>query len=195
MDGEEGLEEGGAGGEGAESACAEAGMPVEKEQDAGHAPGQGEQGTVAGFVAGEGASGEGVGEEKRLAEGKGKAFSGDGVDGAGGVADEGYVAEGDAGASDTAEAAGEGEATAFGGEGLSVAEEAAEGGEGVQDVGEARVRIARHGGNAEFGAPVMAAGGGDVGLAAGSPVDLDVGGRRDTGGEAEVGAEAEASGA
>ena len=54
VNGEEGLEEGGVGGEGAEGAGAEAGVPVEKEQDAGHALGQGEQGTVAGFVAVEG---------------------------------------------------------------------------------------------------------------------------------------------
>ena len=50
VNGEEGLEEGGVGGEGAEGAGAEAGVPVEKEQDAGHALGQGEQGTVGGFV-------------------------------------------------------------------------------------------------------------------------------------------------
>ena len=54
VDGEEGLEEGGVGGEGAEGTGAESGVPVEKEQDAGHAPGQGEQGTVGGFVAVEG---------------------------------------------------------------------------------------------------------------------------------------------
>ena len=100
VNGEEGLEEGGVGGEGAEGAGAEAGVPVEKEQDAGHALGQGEQGTVGGFVGVEAASGDGVGEEERLAEGEGEAFSGDGVDGARGVADEGDLAEGDAGASD-----------------------------------------------------------------------------------------------
>ena len=105
------------------------------------------------------------------------------------------MAEGDAGTSDAGKAAGEGEAAAFGGEGLGAAEEVAEGGEGVEDVGEARVRMARHGGDAEFGAAVMEAGGGDVGLAVGSPVDFDVGGRRCSGREAEVGAEAEAPGA
>ena len=39
---------------------------------------------------------EGFGEGERLVEGEAEAFAGDGVDGAGGVADEGDVAAGDA---------------------------------------------------------------------------------------------------
>ena len=136
-------------------------MAIEKEQDAGHAPGQGEQGTVGGLIAVEGGAcvvclGEGVGEEERLAEGEGEAFSGDGVDGARGVAGEGDAAEGGAGVGDAGEAAGESEATAFGGERLGATQEAAEGGERVEDVGrracglrviaEMRVRRTRYGG-------------------------------------------------
>jgi hypothetical protein len=46
-------------------------------------------------------------------EGEGEAFSGDGVDGARGISDEGDIAEGSVAASDAAEAAGKGAAAAF----------------------------------------------------------------------------------
>jgi hypothetical protein len=96
VDGEEFSEERGAGGEGAEGSGAEAGMAIEEEQEGGHALREGEGGPVVGFVRGEGAGVEGLGEEKGLAEAEGEAFAGDGVDGARGVADEGDVAAGDA---------------------------------------------------------------------------------------------------
>jgi hypothetical protein len=126
---------------------------------------------------------ERVGEEESLAEGEGKAFAGDGVDGAGGVADEGDVATGDA-----AEAAGDGEGTTFGGGGWCGGEFVAEEGDGVEDVGEAEAGVAGHGGDADF----FGSDGGDVGLAEGTPVDFDVSG---PGGDAVVGAESKAAAA
>jgi hypothetical protein len=166
VDGEEFSEERGAGGEGAEGSGAEAGMAIEEEQEGGHALREGEGGPVVGFVRGEGAGVEGLGEEKGLAEAEGEAFAGDGVDGARGVADEGDVAAGDA-----AEAAGEGEAAAFGGGGFGGGGFFAEDGDGLEDFGEADAGVAGHGGDADF----LRAGGCDVDLAEGAPVDFDVG--------------------
>ena len=184
-------------GEGAEGSGAQARVTVEQEQEAGHAVGQREQGAVAGFVVVEGSASvacliERVGEEQSLTESKGEAFSGNGVDGTGSIADEGDVS-----ADDAAQAAGKGKAAALGSEGFGSAEKAAQAGEGVEDPGEARMWVAgRDSGqdrDADLGAAVLDRDGGDVGLTAGRPVDFNVGGRGDTGGEAEVVTEAEAA--
>src|ERR1700728_1317737 len=87
VDGEEFPEKGGTGGEDVEGSGAEAGMAVEEEKEGGHALREGEGGWVVGFVGGEGAGVEGLGEEGGLAESEGEAFTGDGVDGARGVTD------------------------------------------------------------------------------------------------------------
>jgi hypothetical protein len=201
VDGEEFAEEGRAGGEDTQGPSAKARVAIKEEQERGHALREGEDGGVAGFVEGEAAglvmagvrvlggglaaraAVKGVGEEEGLAEGEGEAFAGDGVDGAGGVADEGDVAAGD-----VAEAAGEGEGAAFGGGGWCAGEFVAEEGDGVEDCREAEVRVTRHDGDADF----FGSDGGDVGLAEGTPVDFDVSG---PGGDAVVGAEAEAAAA
>jgi hypothetical protein len=188
VDGEEFPEKGGAGGEDVEGSGAEAGMAVEEEKEGGHALREGEGGWVVGFVGGEGAGVEGLGEEGGLAESEGEAFTGDGVDGARGVTDECDVAAGDA-----AEAAGEGEAAAFGGGGFSGCEFFAQEGDRVDDFGEVDAGVAGHGGDANF----LGAGGGDVDLAPGAPVDFYVGGSwlEASGSDAVVGAEAEAAAA
>lgn len=183
VDGEELSEEGGAGGEGAEGSGAEAGMAVEQEKEGGHALREGQGGGVAGFVRGERAGVEGLGEEDGLAKSESEAFAGDGIDGAGGVTDEGDVAAGDA-----AEAAGEGEAAAFRRRGFGGGEFVAEDGDGVDDFGEVNAGVAGHPGNADF----FRAGGGDVGLAVRAPVDFDA---LRPGREVKVGAEAEAAAA
>ena len=199
VDGEEFAEEGGTSGEGAQGSGAELGVAVEEKQERGHALREGENARVAGFVEGE-AGGlvvagmrilggvllargavEGIGEEKSLAEGEGEAFAGDGVDGAGCVADEGNVTVGDA-----TETAGEGEGAALSGGGCGGGEFVAEKRDGVEDCGEAEAGVAGHDGDANFGG----SDGGDVGLAKGAPVDFDVGGPW---GDAEVGAESEAA--
>jgi hypothetical protein len=201
VDGEEFAEEGGASGEGAQGSVAEARVSVEEEQERGHALREGEDGGVAGFVEREAArvvvtgvrilgdglaaraGVEGVGEKESLTEGEGKAFASDGVDGAGGVADEGNVAAGDA-----EEAAGECEGAAFGGGGWRGSEFVAEEGDGVEDLGEAEAGVAGHDGDADF----FRSDGGDVSLAVRTPVDFDIGGPR---GDAVVGAEAETAAA
>jgi hypothetical protein len=199
VDGEEFAEESRAGGEDAQGPSAKARVAVEEEKERGHALREGKDGGVAGFVEGEAAglvmagvrvlggglaaraAVERVGEEEGLAEGEGEAFAGDGVDGAGGVADEGDIA-----ACDAAEAAGEGEGAAFGGGGWCGGEFVAEEGDGVEDCREAEARVAGHDGDADF----FGSDGGDVCLAKRTPVDFDVGG---PGGNAVVGAEAEAA--
>jgi hypothetical protein len=122
MNSEERLEKAGMSGEGAESAGAETGTAVQQEQELGHAPGQSNKRGVTGFVETESASGEGIGKEEGLTKGEGEAFSRDGIDRAGGIAD-----QSDSRACDVREAAGEGEAAAFGGERFRVAEEAVQG--------------------------------------------------------------------
>ncbi len=67
-----------------------------KRSSPGHAVREAAQRGVRLLVLGEVVGGEGVGEGERLAEAEGEAFAGDGVDRAGGVADEGDVAAGDA---------------------------------------------------------------------------------------------------
>jgi hypothetical protein len=161
-------------------------MAVEEEQERGHALREGEDPGVVGFVELKTARVEGLREEEGLAEGEGEAFSGDGVDGAGGVSDEGDVVAGDA-----AEAAGEGEAAAFGGGGWCGGELVAECGEGVEelrkaDFGMRAGGVTGHGGDTDF----FRTGGGDVGLAEGAPVDFYVGTPRLN---AVVGAESEAA--
>ena len=69
---------------------------VHEEHGASHEVSAALDGLVGLLVGGEVAAVEGFGEGERLMEGKAEAFSGDGVDGAGGIADEGDVAGGDA---------------------------------------------------------------------------------------------------
>ena len=71
-------------------------MPVHQEQGAGHDGGEALDAAVGLLVGGEIVGVEGAGEGGGLAEAEGEAFAGDGVDGSGGVADEGDVAGGDA---------------------------------------------------------------------------------------------------
>ncbi len=177
MDGEEGSENGGVGGECPEGAGAEARVAVEEEQHGGHAPGQGEECGVACGVEVEAATLERVGEEEGLAKREGEAFAGDGVDGAGGVPKTRNVAdEGDVAASDAAEAAGEGEATAFGGDGLGGGEAGVERGEAAEDFAQPDAGVAGHGGDADFRSAIFfSAGGGDVGLSERALVHFDVG--------------------
>lgn len=183
MDGEHLAEKAGAMGEGAEGAVAQGGEAIEEEHEAGHALRQGDDVGVAVLVEVEAAGGEGVGEQEGLAEAHGEAFAGDGVGGAGGVTD-----EGDVGAGDAMEAAGEGEGAALGGGEGGAGQPGLQGGEGSEDLGEANAGMAGDAGHADF----LLADGGDVGLAEGAPVDFDIRAPRS---DAEMGAEAEAAAA
>jgi hypothetical protein len=69
---------------------------IEQEHGAGHEVREAMDGGVGGLVLGQVVDFERCGKSEGLAEAEGEAFAGDGVDGAGGVADEGDVAVGDA---------------------------------------------------------------------------------------------------
>lgn len=120
VDREEFAKERRARGEGGHDAAAQARRAIEDQEKRSHLLREGEKGGVVRLVEVERALAEGVGEERGLAEGESEALAGDGVDGAGGVSDEGDVIAGDAG-----QAAGEREAAALGGDGLVVEEAAA----------------------------------------------------------------------
>jgi hypothetical protein len=144
------AEERWAGGEGLQCSIAEAGVAVEEEQEPGHALREGEDVGVARFVEFKAATGDGSGEEEGLAEGQGEAFSGDGVDGAGGVPKKRNIAEGDVVARDMAEAAGEGEAAAFRGGGWRITEFVPKEWDGVEEFRQADAGVTGHNGDADF---------------------------------------------
>src|SRR5207245_9381497 len=107
---------------------------------------------------------QGVGQRGGLAEGEGEAFAGDGIDGSGGIADEGDVGVGYA-----AEFAGEGDGASRWAVGLGRGEVMAQGGEVTEGFGGADEFFIRDEGDAD----VVRGVGGDVGLAVVAPVDLD----------------------
>ncbi len=94
MDSEEALEEPGATLEVAERAVAEKGRLVHEEQAGGHDSRETHNASMGLLVGGEIIGFEGDGESGSLTEAESHAFAGDGVDGAGGVADEGDVGAG-----------------------------------------------------------------------------------------------------
>jgi len=107
---------------------------------------------------------EGVGESGGLAKTEGHAFAGNGIDGSGGVADEGDVAFGYA-----AELAAEGDGASCRAVGLGQGEVMAQGGEVTEGCLGAGEFFVRDEGDADFVGGV----GSDVGLAVVAPVDLD----------------------
>jgi hypothetical protein len=106
---EEMLEERGMARADLEGEGAEARGAIHKQQRAGHEVREAVHCGVVALVLAEVVGLEGGGESQGLAEAEGEAFAGDGVYGAGGVANEGDVAAGDA-----AEFAAEGDGAAWG---------------------------------------------------------------------------------
>jgi hypothetical protein len=88
VDGEQGFEEFRVSGETCEGSPLERGMPIEGEQQGGHETRSSAQVAVLGLILGEVAGMKSIAESERLVEREAEAFSGDGVDGAGGVADQ-----------------------------------------------------------------------------------------------------------
>ena len=147
-----------------EGEVAEAGGSVHEEHGASHEVRAALDGSVGLLVGGEVAAAEGFGQGEGLMEGEAEAFSGDGVDGAGGVADESYVAAGD-----SMELAVESDGAARGvggGGGVEATLELRVVGEGALDGGDFC-------GGYEGYADLVGGDGGDVGLAVIAPVDFD----------------------
>ncbi len=134
------------------------------EHGAAHEVGEALDGSVGVLVGGEISAVEGFAEGERLTEAEAEAFAGDGVDGAGGVADEGDVAAGDA-----MELAAESDGAARGIGGSGGAGDAA----GVGGSGSGRCRRWGILWGDEGYADLVRGDGGDVGLAVVAPVDFD----------------------
>ena len=120
---------------------------------------------------------KGLGEREGLTEAEGEAFACDGIDGAGGVAEEGDVSR-----SDPVEAAGQGDGTQRGVGGRGGREMEFQDGEEAQSLLNAGEFFGGYEGDADF----AGRDGGDIGLRAIGPVDFDEIG---PGGDAEVLAE------
>ena len=90
------LEEPGVVLEDVECPVSEAGRAIHQEQALRHESGETLDTAVGLLIGGEGVGFKGGSQSHGLAEGKGETFAGDGVDGAGGVADESDIASGDA---------------------------------------------------------------------------------------------------
>jgi hypothetical protein len=167
--------------EGGEGSGHEGGGAVHQEEGAGHDVGQAMELCVGALVQVEVFGAEGVCELESLTEAEGKAFAGDGVDGAGGVADEGYVAGGDA--TETA-AHGDGSAGCVAGTGQD--EAMLQGWEEMERL----LKVDEFFGGDEDDADLGGGDWGDVGLGVAGPVDFD---EACPGGDGEVLAEGDAT--
>ena len=105
---EEAIEDGRVGGADLDDSGAKEWRAIHEEKGAGHEMREAMHGGVGELVLGEVVGLEGCGEREGLAEAEGETFAGDGIDGAGGVADEGDVA-----ACDAMEFAAEGDGAAW----------------------------------------------------------------------------------
>jgi hypothetical protein len=161
---QEALEEPGRALEGAEDAVAKEWRAIHEEQGAGHAAGKALDAAVGLLVEGEVVGAERFGQRYGLAEAEGEAFAGDGIDGAGGVAD-----EGDVGVGYTAEFAAERDGASRWAVGLGQGEAMAQGGEVTEGCLGAGEFFICDEGDADF----MGGVGRDVGLTDVAPVDFD----------------------
>ena len=179
---EKAIEDGRVGGAGLDYSGAKEWGAIHQEKGAGHEMREAMHGGVGELVLSKVIGFEGYGKSEGLAEAEGEAFAGDGVDGAGGVADQGDVAAGDA-----MESAAEGDGAARSAGGWSGSETALKFGEVCEGLCDAEMFAGGDEGYADF----VGCDGCDVGLAMVAPVDLYVAA---PGTESEVLAEADAAG-
>ena len=160
---------------------------IEQQHCLGHEVGHPAKANVLPLIVGEIAGAESFAERDGLTEAEAEALSGDGVDGAGGVADEGDVA-----ARDAMKFSAEGDRTARGVAGGGGLETLLELRELIKGLLDGRELLARDKGDADLGGRD----GSDVGLSVVAPIDLDeVGLNIRQGIQGEVLAEADAAGA